>query len=68
VFVGDVIWFTIFSRNSSNLLYQFAHVHHQIFTVIYFMPRFFGSFIPKPWEFGFKGSGAAGHVSTTTYF
>jgi hypothetical protein len=32
------------------------------------MPRFFGSFIPKPWGFGFKGSGSAGHVSSVTYF
>jgi hypothetical protein len=32
------------------------------------MPRFFGSFIPKPWGFGFKGTEAAGHVSLVTYF
>jgi hypothetical protein len=32
------------------------------------MARFFGSFISKPWGFGFKGSGAAGHVSSVTYF
>jgi hypothetical protein len=41
VFIGDVICFTIFSGNSSqknrfsNLLHQFARVHHQIFTIIY---------------------------------
>jgi hypothetical protein len=40
VFVGKVICFTIFSKNLSrkerfsNLLNQFAHVSHQIFTII----------------------------------
>jgi hypothetical protein len=74
VFVGDVVCFTIFSGNSSrkerfsNLLHQFANVYYQIFTIIYCMPRFFGSFIPKPWGFGFKGSGATGHVSSVNYF
>jgi hypothetical protein len=28
-------------------LNQFAHLHHQIFTVIYCMSRFFGSFFPN---------------------
>jgi hypothetical protein len=73
VFVGNVICFTIFSGNSSrkerfsNLLHQFAHVSIKS-SLSYCMPRFFGSFIPKPWGFGFKGSGSAGHVSSVTYF
>jgi hypothetical protein len=31
----------------SNLLNQWAHLHHQIITIIYCMHWFFGSFIPK---------------------
>jgi hypothetical protein len=65
VFVGDVL-----SENSSwkkkrfsNLLYQFAHDYHQIFAVIYCMPRLFGSL-----GIWIQGSGAAGHVSSATYF
>jgi hypothetical protein len=73
VFVGDVICLTVFSGNSSrkkrfsNLPLQFAHVHHQIFSIIYCMPRFFGSFISNLGDW-IQGSRAAEHLSSATYF
>jgi hypothetical protein len=74
VFVGDVVCFTIFLGNSSrkkrfsNLLHQFAHVHHQTFTFIYVACH--DSLDPLFQNLGIwiQGSGYAGHVSSVTYF
>jgi hypothetical protein len=74
MFVEDVICFTIFSENSSrkkmflNLLHQFVHAHHQIFNVIYVACH--DSFEPLFQNLGIwiQGSGAAGHMSSVTYF
>jgi hypothetical protein len=74
VSVGDVICFTIFLGNSSrknrfsNFLHQFAYVHHQIFTVIYCMPRFFRSFIPKLGDLESRLGSCGTRVSSATYF
>jgi hypothetical protein len=74
VFIGDVICLTSFSRNSSpkkwfsNLLNRFAHVHHQIFTVIYCMLRFFGSFIPKLRDLDSRLEGCGTHVISDLFF
>jgi hypothetical protein len=46
---------------------QFSHLNHQILTFIYRMPRFFGSFIPNLGNLDSR-LGAAGHVSSATYF
>jgi hypothetical protein len=83
VFAGDVICFTIFSWNSSEkrdfqIYYTnyrcspsniYCHILHATsnFTVIYCIPRFFGSFIAK-FEIWIQDSGTAGHVSSATYF
>jgi hypothetical protein len=62
---------TIFSGNASQkkevfkLMSRLTQINHQIFTIIYRMPWLFGSFIPK---LGDLDSGAAGHVSSATYF
>jgi hypothetical protein len=57
----------ILKRAVFESLNQFAHLNHQIFTVIYCMPRFFGFFIQILEDLDSR-LGAAGHVSSATYF
>jgi hypothetical protein len=70
----DDICLTIFSVNLSwktrfsNLLHQFAHVHHQIFAVIYCMPRLFGSFIPKLGDLDSRLGGCGTRVISNLFF
>jgi hypothetical protein len=74
VFVEDVIYFTIFSRNSSRkkrffkFTIQLSHVHHQIFAIIYCLPRLFGSFIPKPGDLDSRLGGYKTRVISDLFF
>jgi hypothetical protein len=74
VFVGDAICLTIFSGNSSqkksfsNLLKRFAHVHHQIFTIIHCISRFFGSLIPNLGDLDSRLGGCGPRVISDLFF
>jgi hypothetical protein len=49
-------------------LNQFAHLNHQIFTITYCMPRFFGSFIPNLGDLDSRLEGCRTRVISDLFF
>jgi hypothetical protein len=50
------------------LLSQLAHLNHQTSTIIYCMPRFFGSFIPKLGDLDSRLEGCGTRVIIDLFF